>query len=127
MIRRANRTRNPRPISARFFLWTIRKQDQITRCLTMNMWSAVSIVLAVAVVGLATLEMALQIIFVAGLAVGSILWILIECRRSWLLSISDPKLKAAAHRAMIDYLRSKLRSASECGKHFNGCDASRIS
>ena len=124
MIRQEDQPEEDRLISARFFLWTIRRQDRITRCLTLNMWSAVSVVLGIAVVGLVTLEMALLIIFVAGIAVGSITWVLIERRRSWLLSISDPNLRAEAHRAMIDYLRKKFRSDSECREHLNGCDAS---
>jgi hypothetical protein len=120
MVRDNNQTDRPRPLSARFFLWTIRKQDRIARWLTMNMWSAVSALLAMAMVGLLTLEMALQVILAGGIAVGSILWILIERRRSWLLGISDAKLKAEAHQAMIDYLCAKLRSRSACRKHLKG-------
>jgi hypothetical protein len=107
MVRHDSQQGSPRPISAQFFLWTIRKQDQITRGITMNIWSAVSAILAIALVGLVTLEVALQIILVGGVATGALIWILIERRRSWLLSISDPGLKAEAHRAMIDYLAKK--------------------
>lgn len=121
---RRDQPQNPHPSSARFFLWTIRKQDQITRCLTLNMWSVVSVLLATSLLGLVTLETALQIILWAGMAVGSTVWIFIERRRSWLLSISDPKLKAEAYRTMIDYLRRKVRPESHCRKSMDGCDAS---
>ena len=88
----------------------------------MNMWSAVSAVLAIALVGFVPLEMALQIIFIGGLATRALIWILIERRRSWLLSISDPELKAIAHRAMIDYLVKKMRSGSDHRRGRNGSD-----
>ena len=123
MMRR-DQPQNPHPSSARFFLWTIRKQDQITRCLTLNIWSVVSVVLATALLGLVTLEKALQIILWAGMAVGSTIWILIESRRSWLLSISDPKLKAEAYRTMVDYLRRKVRPEPHRRKPRDGCNAS---
>lgn len=103
-------TNRPHSTSAKFFLWTIRKQDQISRFFAMNMWSAVSAVLVMALIGFVTLKVALQIIFVGGLAMGGVVWILIEHRRSWLLGISDPRLKAEAHQVMIDYLTGRIRS-----------------
>ena len=117
---------NPYPISARFFLWTIRQQDSISRCISVNMWSSVSAVLAISLAGLITIEMALQIIFVGGLAAGIFIWILIERRRSWLLGISDPKLKAAVHRMMIEYLIKKLCPGPECRKRLKSSDARPI-
>jgi hypothetical protein len=126
MVSGSSQTNRPRPLSARFFLWTIRKQDRIAYWLALNMWSAVSALLAMALVGLQTLEMALWIILVGAIAVGSILWMLIERRRFWLLAISDAKLKAEAHQAMIDYLRAKLRptrisQADELQRRSPGC------
>ena len=114
------------PMSTRFFLWTIRRQDQITRWVAMNMWAAISAVLAVSLIGLVAVETALQIIFSGGMASVAFIWILIERRRSWLLSISDPQLKAIAHQAMIDYLAKKLRSGSKCRNRPNGGDACPI-
>jgi hypothetical protein len=122
MVRRDSQPGSPRPISAQFFLWTIRKQDHIARGVTMNIWSAVSAVLAIALVGLVTLEMALQIILAGGAATGALIWILIERRRSWLLSISDPQLKAEAHQAMIDYLVKKTRYRSDHRRRMNQSD-----
>jgi len=126
MARKGRRTGNTRPISAHFFLWTIRKQDQISQILTMNMWSAVSALLAVALTGFVSLEMALQIIFVGGVATGGLIWILVERRRSWLLGISDPKLKAQAHRAMIDYLVKKMHTGTEGRSRMSGSDCGPI-
>lgn len=110
---------NLRPTPARFFFWTIQKQDQITRFVTMHMWSAVSAVLVAALIDLVTLKMALQIIFFGGLAVGGVFWTLIEHRRSWLLSISDPELKAEAHRVMVDYLAGKVTIGRDCPHRLN--------
>ncbi len=123
MARYDNPAGGPHPISARFFLWTIRKQDHITHWFAMNMWAAVSAVLVSALIGLVSLERALQIILAGGLAAGGIIWILIERRRSWLLGIADPKLKAEAHRAMLVYLCEKLQTRSACRQHLNGADA----
>ena len=114
---------SPRSISARFFLWTIRKQDRISRWFTMNVWSAVSAILAIALVGVVAWETALQIILVGGMAATGLIWILIERRRSWLLRISDEKLKAEVHRTMIDYLCTKLGAEPACRKHLSGDNA----
>ena len=111
------------PISARFFLWTIRKQDQITNCIAMNTCSAVSALLVMALIGLLSLQTALHILLVGAMATGSLIWILIERRRSWLLAISDPRLKSEAHQAMIQYLIKKLCNGPECHKRLNGSDA----
>ena len=116
----------PHPISARFYLWTIRKQDQITRGVVMNIWAAVSAILACAVVGLVSLQMTLQIMIFGGTALGSLMWVLIERRRSWLLGISEPKLRAEAHQVMIDYLNKRLRCRPGGRKKLTGCDASPI-
>ena len=122
MVTRDSQPGSPRPVSTRFFLWTIRNQDYITRGVTMNMWSAVSAVLVIALVGFVTLEMALQFIFFGGAATGALIWILIERRRSWLLSISDPELKAEAHCTMIDYLAKKTSNGSDCRRHLDRSD-----
>ena len=122
MDRHERQPGSPRPVSAQFFLWTIRKQDHITRGITMNSWSAVSAVLVIALVGVVTLEMALQIIMIGGGATGALIWILIERRRSWLLSISDPELKAEAHQVMIDYLVKKMRCSSDHRRRMNRSD-----
>ena len=106
----------PYPVSARFFLWTIRRQDQITHCIVMNMWSAVSTLLVMALIGLVSLQTALHILLGGAMTVGSLIWIFIERRRSWLLAISDLKLKSEAHLAMIQYLTKKLCAGSECRK-----------
>ena len=126
MVTRDRQPGNPRPISAKFFLWTIRNQDLITRGIAMNMWSAVSAVLAIAMVGLVSLEMALHIIFIGGAATGASIWTLIERRRSWLLSISDPQLKADAHREMIDYLTKKTCNGSNCRRQMGRSNVSPI-
>ena len=123
MVPNDRQTHSPRPISTMFFLWTIRKQDQIARFFTMHMWSAVSAVLVMALIGFVSLEMALQIILIGGVATAGLLWVLIERRRSWLLGISDPKLKAEAHRVMIDYLAQKMQSRPGCPGQLNGSDA----
>ena len=114
---------NLQSISARFFLWTIRRQDRITRWVSMNMWAAISAVLAISMIGFVAVETALQIILFGGMAAVFFIWILIERRRSWLLRISDPKLKAVAHQAMVDYLAKKLRSGSQCPGQPNGSNA----
>ncbi len=114
---------SPYPVSARFFLWTIRKQDQITHCIAMNMWSAVSAVLIMALIGLVSLQTALHILLVGAMTVGGLIWILIERRRSWLLAISDPILKSEAHQAMIRYLVKKLCNGTKCRRHIDGSNA----
>jgi len=123
MVRDDQKPGTPHPISARFFLWTIREQDYITRCVTTNIWAAVSALMAIAVVGFISLEIALEILLFGGMAVGSLLWILIERRRSWLLGISEPKLKSEAHQVMTDYLAKRLRCGPECRKNQAGSDA----
>ena len=123
MAGNARHTDNTRRFSARFFLWTVRKQDQISRVFTLNMWAAISAVLVSTLIGLVSLETALQVILWGGIAVGGFTWILIERRRSWLLGITDPKLKADAHQVMIDYLSKRLQYRPDCSKHLNGSDA----
>jgi hypothetical protein len=96
--------------TARFFLWTIRRQEHIRYLLTMNVWIYVYILLVLALFTPIRIETALHILLISGLALGASLWILIERRRSWLLGIRDARLRETAHRVMIDYIRKKVGS-----------------
>ena len=100
-----------------FYLWTIRRQNQISTTIRTQLMSAVSVVLLLSILLSIRLETALHIVFYTGLAVIGLLWALIERRRSWLLGIQDPVLKEAAHQAMIAYLKQRTsfgRPQSQC-------------
>jgi len=98
-----------------FYLWSIRRQDRISKKIQTYMWSAISIILLMSLLIPLDLEIALQIIFFGGLTVCGLLWVFIERRRSWLLTIQDPTLKDSAHREMIAYLKQKSCVHSHLG------------
>ena len=79
---------------AEFYLWTIRRQHHISATIRTQLMSAVSVVLLFSILLPIRLETALYIILYTGLAVIGLLWALIERRRSWLLGIQDPVLRA---------------------------------
>jgi hypothetical protein len=93
---------------AALYLWSIRRQDDLSINLQTFMWSAIGTILLLSLLLPIDLETALQIIFFGGLTVCGLLWVFIERRRSWLLTIQDPALKESAHREMIDYLERKV-------------------
>lgn len=102
---------------ADFYLWTIRRQNQISATIRTQLMSAVSVVLLLSILLPIRLETALHGILYAGLTIIGILWALIERRKSWLLGIQDPVLKEAAHQAMIFYLEQRTsfgRPQSHC-------------
>jgi hypothetical protein len=92
---------------ADFYLWTIRRQNDISATIRTQMMSAVSVVLLLSILLPIRLETALQIILYTGLTVIGLLYVIIERRKSWLLGIHDPALKETAHQAMITYLRQR--------------------
>jgi hypothetical protein len=96
--------------TARFYLWTIRRQDRIRYVISLNVWIYVYMLLVLAVFTPLSLDTALQILLFSGLAIAGGLWALIERRRSWLLSIRDARLRESAHQVMIDYIRKKTRA-----------------
>lgn len=91
-----------------FYLWSIKQQDDISAAVIRHMWSAVSAILLMSLLIPIKLETALQIIFYGGLTVCSLLWVIIEKRRSWLLTIKDPVLKETVHQAMVAYIKNKI-------------------
>ena len=96
------------------YLWSIRRQDRISYSVQTHMWSAVFAILLMSFLIPIKLEVALQIIFFAGLTICAILWVFIERRKSWLLRIQDPVLKETAHQAMIAYLKTRIDIKSLC-------------
>ena len=93
--------------AARFYLWTIRRQDLISAHIKLYSWFAIALLLVMALASIITLEAALGTLLVGTLAWGTLLWALVERRRSWLLSLEDPVLRQQAHRIMLQYLTRK--------------------
>ncbi len=106
---------------ADFFLWTIRRQRQIAAVIHTQLTAAVAVALLLTILLPIRLETALRAIFLGGMAVIALVWVLIERRRSWLLGIDDPALKETAHRAMIAYLKQK----AACNTVPGGCGEER--
>jgi len=80
-----------------------------------SMWSFSAVVLLAAVVGKLELQTALRIIAFGGLSAVALLTGLALTRRSVLLSIDDPDLKAEAHQALLSLIRSRtsIRTAGQ--------------
>lgn len=93
---------------AALYLWSIRRQDEISINMQICMWSAISTILLLSLLLPIDLETALHIILFGGLTACGLLWVFIERRRSWLLTIQDPILRESAHREMIAYLERKV-------------------
>ena len=92
----------------KLYLWSIIRQDDISSCVRTYVWSAVYAILLISLLIPIDLAITLQIIFFGGLMACGLLWVFVERRRSWLLTIQDPVLKETAHRVMIAYLKNKL-------------------
>ena len=101
------------------YLWSIKRQDQISIGVRTHVWSAVSAILLMSLLIPIKLEVALQIIFFGGLTACGLLWVFIERRRSWLLNIKDPVMKEIAHQAMVAYLKNKLSVHLSCRRESN--------
>lgn len=97
-----------------FYLWSIKRQDDISSAVRTHMWSAVSAILLMSLMIPVKLEVALQIIFFGGLTACGLLWVFIERRRSWLLTIKDPILKETVRQAMVAYLKNKIDIHPSC-------------
>ena len=98
----------------KLYLWSIKRQDDISSCVRTQSWLAVSAILLMSLLVPIDLVVALQIILFGGLLVCGLLWVFIERRRSWLLTIRDPVLKETAHRVMIAYLNNKIGRHPRC-------------
>lgn len=100
--------------AARFYLWTIRRQDLISTHIKLYSWFAMVLLLVMALARVIPLETALGILLIGTLAWGTLLWALVERRRSWLLSLDDPVLLQEAHRIMLQYLTRKGACLPTC-------------
>ena len=95
------------PLLTEFFLWTIRRHQAIAAFVTLWMWSSVAGLALLAALGIISADSATKIICIGGFSIVGILWVMIERRKSWLLSIRDPDLKSRAHEAMIRLIALK--------------------
>lgn len=106
---------NRNEVIAAIYIWSIKRQDTIAKGVLQHMLLAVTAILLMSILVPIKLEVVLHVIFFGGLTICAFLWAFIERRRSWLLTIRDPFLKASAHQAMVDYLRIKAcRPTSLC-------------
>ena len=94
---------------ARILIWTIHNQDLLAHHIRIYSWSSVAIILLLTLSNAISLETALHALLICGLVLGFGLWIVIERRRSWLLSIQDPEVKRKAYLAMLAYMARKTR------------------
>jgi hypothetical protein len=90
--------------TARWSIWTIRHHDLIVSQLSLYTFGATALVLLVVLSGKISLESALAGLMLGALAIGLLLWILIEQRKSILLNIDDPQLRRRAHQAMLEFM-----------------------
>jgi hypothetical protein len=97
------------------YLWSIRRQGMISSGVLTYVCSVVATLLLMSLLVPLKLGITLQIILFGGLMVCGLLWVFVERRRSWLLTIRDPALKEEAHRAMIAYLRKRIGVSPSCG------------
>ena len=88
-------------------LWSILYQDRLAHQLRVSVGVAVISIVFMGMVGIVTLDAALQLIFFGGVGLTVSLMFFIQKRRSWLLNISDPNLKRLAHASMLAYLSLK--------------------
>jgi len=95
---------------ARLSIWSLKRHDHLIAVLRMSMWSFSAVVLLAAVVGRLDLQTALLIIAFGGLSAVVLLTGLVLTRRSVLLSIDDPDLRAEAHQALRALIRSKSKT-----------------
>ncbi len=100
-------TPKPGTAWARAMLWSILYQDRLAHWLRIYVGLLVAFVVFMGMVGIITLDAALQIIFFGGVGLSSGLVFFIRKRRSWLLAIEDPSLKRLAHASMLAYLSLK--------------------
>ena len=94
-------------VLARASIWTIVNHNFLAGQLRIYLWSASATVLFFAVAGIIPLHIALYLLLFCGSVIMTLLWSLINWRKTILLDIQNPELKQTAHAAMLALIQSK--------------------
>ncbi len=92
---------------ARFCIWTIRNHDAIAANIRIYMFAGVAAILFLCIGGVIHLKTALVSIFLGGVSICALLWVLIENRRTQLIRIEDPDLRKEAHATMLMFIEAR--------------------
>ena len=111
--------RNPEPPvrrwPARLSIWSIRHHDLIVAHLRIYVWSAAATILLLSLGNFISLSTALYAILFSALSLVILIWLLLERRRTILLSIEDAKLRREAEAAMHAFIYARRDRIG--GKH----------
>lgn len=92
---------------ARFCIWTIRNHDAIAANIRIYMFGGVAVILLLCLGGVVHLKTALVSIFLGGVSICALLWVLIENRRTQMIRIEDPELRKEAHETMLVFIEAR--------------------
>ncbi|MFP4350465.1 MAG: hypothetical protein ACOC3W_08055 [Thermodesulfobacteriota bacterium] len=95
------------PKTARFCIWTILHQDRISFHFILYMYAVAAVIVVLHLFGILSKPVALGGLGIGGTSAVLLMWGLIRARKKAVLAIDDPKLREAAHEAMMIYLSRK--------------------
>ena len=99
--------------TARFCIWTVLNQDLIAAHFRVYMVFGTLTVLLLHLAGKIGTEVALGGLFISGISIMILVYVLIQARKRCLLAIQDPELREIAHEAMMIYLYRKKLTVRE--------------
>jgi hypothetical protein len=111
MVKNSNRVTGPK--TARFCIWTILHQDRISFHFKLYMYAVAAVIVALHLFGILSKPVALGGLGIGGTSAVLLMWALIRARKKAVLGIDHPKLREAAHEAMMVYLSRKPVSAKQ--------------
>ena len=107
MTHQSNHSRHAtHPIIAKWCIWSIENQTWLAGRLRIYIWGATAVVAFFTYVGIIDLETGLWSVFLSGVAICMVIWLLIRQRKIWLLHIEEPEQRQQALTAMVNYLHS---------------------
>jgi hypothetical protein len=101
----------------RISIWTIVHHQWLAAQFRLYVWLASATLLLLSIASVIPLQTALYALLFSGLGTLIVVWLLIQWRKSVLLSIRDENLKQAAHAAMLALIRSKKAGTSAADGH----------
>jgi len=106
-------TPNPKPPRwrwpARLSIWSIRHHDLLVAHLRFYVWSVTATVLLLSMGNIISLTTALYAILFSVLGLIILIWLLLERRRTTLLSIEDANLRQEAEAAMHAFIHARRK------------------
>lgn len=97
-------TKDTYSLAIKLCIWSIRNQTWLAGQLRIYICAATAVIALLALADVISIQTAILSVFCGGAIVVATIWTLIQHRKTILLNIRDPEIRAMVHNTMVEYL-----------------------